>query len=152
MSNCWLNKGRSNSMEPRGIRTRVVIFFSLSLREGGVMPVCLPRCLSCLYKNAGVRVVTWQRFAEFADLRASSGHEGERDDFWPLQMHRKYPDDCDIIIIFKKIFIGIKLIYNVVLVLGVQHRESVLHIYIIFRFFSHIGYDRILSRELCTLK
>ena len=25
-------------------------------------------------------MVTWQRFAEFADLRASSGHEGERDD------------------------------------------------------------------------
>ena len=57
-----------------------------------------------------------------------------------------------LLLFFKKIFIGIKLIYNVVLVLGVQHRESVLHIYIIFRFFSHIGYDRILSRELCTLK
>ena len=57
-----------------------------------------------------------------------------------------------LLLFLKKIFIGIKLIYNVVLVLGVQHRESVLHIYIIFRFFSHIGYDRILSRELCTLK
>ena len=35
-------------------------------------------------------------------------------------------------------------IYNIVLVSGVQQSDSVLCIYIFFRFFTHIGYNRIL--------
>ena len=49
--------------------------------------------------------------------------------------------------IFFKIFIGIYMIYNVVLVLGVQQSESVIHMHIssslFFRFFSHIGHYRV---------
>ena len=48
---------------------------------------------------------------------------------------------------FKKI-IRVWLIYNVSLVLGIQQSESVIHIHIstLFRFFSHIGHYRVLSR------
>ena len=46
------------------------------------------------------------------------------------------------------------MIYNVMLVSGVQQRESVIHIYIstlcFFRFFSHIGRYRVLSRVPCA--
>ena len=35
-----------------------------------------------------------------------------------------------LIFIFKKIFIGVELIYNVVLVSGIQQSESVLHIHL----------------------
>lgn len=97
-------------------------------------------------------MVTWQRFAEFADLRASSGHEGERDDIGHSRHIESILMTVALLLLLLNIFIGIKLIYNIVLVLGVQHHESVLHIYIILRFFSQIGYDRILSRDLCILK
>ena len=45
------------------------------------------------------------------------------------------------------LFIGVELIYKVVLVSGVQQSESVIHIYILifFRFFPHLGHYRILS-------
>ena len=68
-------------------------------------------------------------------------------------------------------FIGVELIYNVVLVSGVQHSDSDIHIYVcmymcvcvcvyiyiniyththFFRFFSHIGYYKILSIAPCA--
>ena len=49
------------------------------------------------------------------------------------------------------LIIGVWLIYNAVLVSGVQQSESVMHMHIaiLFRFFSHIGYYRILSSFLC---
>ena len=43
----------------------------------------------------------------------------------------------------------VELIYNVVLVAGVQQSDSVIHIhvFILFQIFTHIGYYRILSRR-----
>ena len=51
-------------------------------------------------------------------------------------------------------FIGVELIYNVVLVSGVQQSDSIIHIhiFILFRLFSHIGYHRILSRVPCAIQ
>ena len=51
-------------------------------------------------------------------------------------------------------YIGAELIYNAVLVSGAQQNNSFLHIYlpIFFRFFSHIGYCRILSRVPCAIQ
>ena len=51
-------------------------------------------------------------------------------------------------LLFKKNFSAVLLIYNVVLISGVQHSESVTHIHIsIFEeFFSHVGHSRVLSR------
>ena len=51
-------------------------------------------------------------------------------------------------------FIGVELIYNVVLVAGVQQSDSVIHIhvFILFQIFTHIGYYRILSRVPCALQ
>ena len=51
------------------------------------------------------------------------------------------------------LIIGVWLIYNAVLVSGVQQSESVMHMHIaiLFRFFSHIGYYRILSSFLCYM-
>ena len=54
-----------------------------------------------------------------------------------------------------KIFFGIWLIYNVVLVTGVQKSESVIYIYIyplFFRFFSYTGHYRVLSRVPCAIQ
>ena len=44
------------------------------------------------------------------------------------------------------------MIYNVVLVSGVQQSESVIYVHIstLFRFFSHIGHYRVVSRSLLT--
>ena len=48
------------------------------------------------------------------------------------------------------------MIYNVVLVSGVQQSESVIHIHIstlfFFRLFSHIGHYRVLSRVPCAIQ
>ena len=46
------------------------------------------------------------------------------------------------------------MLYNVVLVSGVQHSDSVIHIHIFFffRFFSHIGHYRILSSVPCAVQ
>ena len=47
----------------------------------------------------------------------------------------------------------VELIYNVTLVSGVQHSDSVIHIYIytfFFRFFSLIGYYKIFSIVPCA--
>ena len=44
------------------------------------------------------------------------------------------------------------MIYNVVLVSGVQQSGSAIHIYFFFRFFSHIGYYRLLSRVPCVIQ
>ena len=44
-------------------------------------------------------------------------------------------------------FIGVQLTYNGMLFSGIQQSESVTHISIVFRFFSHIGYYRLLSRS-----
>ena len=51
-------------------------------------------------------------------------------------------------------FTGVELIYHVVLVSGVQQSDSAvhIHIYIPYRFFSHIGYHRILSRVPCAIQ
>ena len=56
--------------------------------------------------------------------------------------------------LFKKVFIGVQLIYNVALVSSVQQSESVIHIHIslFFRFFSHIGHYRVLSRVPCAIQ
>ena len=50
--------------------------------------------------------------------------------------------------------IGVQLIYNVVLVLGVHQNDLVTHghISIFFRLFSHIGYYEILSRVTCAIQ
>ena len=52
------------------------------------------------------------------------------------------------------IFVGVQLIYNIVLVSGVQQSDSVIHVHIsIFvRFFSHVGYYRILSKVPCAIQ
>ena len=55
---------------------------------------------------------------------------------------------------FFLIFIGVLLIYHVVLVSAVQQGEWVIHIHIyplLFRFCSHIGHYRLLSRVPCLL-
>ena len=54
---------------------------------------------------------------------------------------------------FKKMFIGVELIYNVVLVSAVQQSEPVIHTHISlsFRFFSHIGHYKVLSRVPCVM-
>ena len=46
------------------------------------------------------------------------------------------------------------MIYHIVLVSGVQQGDSVIHIpiSILFRFFSHIGYYRILGRVPCAIQ
>ena len=63
-----------------------------------------------------------------------------------VQMYANQP-------LFLKIFIGAQLSYNVVLVLGVQQSESVIHIStLFFRFFSHIDHYRVLSRVPCAIQ
>ena len=49
---------------------------------------------------------------------------------------------------------GVQLIYNVVLVSHKQQSESVIHIHIVtlFRFFFHVGCDRVLSRVPCAIQ
>ena len=55
--------------------------------------------------------------------------------------------------VFFWFFIGVQLIYNVVLVSAVQQSESVIYIYpLFFRFFSHIGDYRVLSRVPCAIQ
>ena len=57
--------------------------------------------------------------------------------------------------LFKFLFcIGLQLIYNVVLVSGVQQSDSVIHIHTLFfsKFFSHLVYSRILSRVPCAIQ
>ena len=46
------------------------------------------------------------------------------------------------------------MVYNVVLVSNVQQNESVIHIHIaaLLRFFSYIGYYRILSSVSCAIQ
>ena len=45
------------------------------------------------------------------------------------------------------------MVYNVVLVSGVQQSDSVVHIHIsLFKFFSHLIYYRILSRVPCAMQ
>jgi len=41
--------------------------------------------------------------------------------------------------------------FNVVFVSSVQQKDSVIHIPFFFRFFSHIDYYRILSRDPCAI-
>ena len=54
---------------------------------------------------------------------------------------------------FLKNFIEIQLIYNVVLVSGLQQSDSVICICtFFFRFFSIIGYYKILSRVPCAIQ
>ena len=51
------------------------------------------------------------------------------------------------------LLIGIWLIYNIVLVSGVQQRrDSVIHVSHLFWFLSHVGYYRILSRVPCAVQ
>ena len=52
---------------------------------------------------------------------------------------------------FKKFLLSI-LIYNVVLVSGIQKSDSVIHVpSLFFRFFSRLGYYRMLSRIPCSI-
>ena len=56
---------------------------------------------------------------------------------------------------FKSIFIGIQLIYSVVLASVIQQCESVIHIYAYFhsfRFFSHIGHYGVLIKVPCAIQ
>ena len=50
---------------------------------------------------------------------------------------------------FLKIFIGVQLIYNIVLILGAQQSE---YVHSFLRFFSHIGHYRVLSRVPCAIQ
>ena len=52
---------------------------------------------------------------------------------------------------FLNIFIGVWLIYNVVLVLGVQQSESVIHISTLFEILFPYRYYRVLSRIHCVV-
>ena len=63
-------------------------------------------------------------------------------------------------IFLKLIFIGIKVLYNVLLVSAVQQSESAIHTHthththtylLSFRFPSHLGHDRELSRVPCII-
>ena len=69
-----------------------------------------------------------------------------------------YTRSSDLFHLFLKIFNGVELIYNVVLVSGVQQSESVKHIhrstlfFFFLRFFSHIGHYRVLSRVPCAIQ
>ena len=53
---------------------------------------------------------------------------------------------------FKINFIGVKLIYNVVLVSAVQQSESVIHIYILPIIYSNMVYHRILNIVPCVMQ
>ena len=55
---------------------------------------------------------------------------------------------------FKLTFTGIYLTYNVVLVVGVQQSNSVIHIiyYLFFRLFPHISHYKVLSRVSCAIQ
>ena len=51
------------------------------------------------------------------------------------------------------VFIEVYLIYNVLLVSGIQQSDSVIHIYLSFiRFFSIIGYYKILNIVPCAIQ
>ena len=54
----------------------------------------------------------------------------------------------------KKIFIRVQLIYNGVLVSGIQQIDSVIHmhIFIPLQILSHLGYHKILSRVPCVVQ
>ena len=76
------------------------------------------------------------------DLRRSSGDV-------PGKVSRTHPRGV-ITALFK---IGGKLIYNIVLVSGVQHRDSVMHIYTsVFRLFSFKVYYKIMSGVPCAIQ
>ena len=51
-------------------------------------------------------------------------------------------------------FIALYLIYNFLLIPGVEQSDSIIHmhVFIFFMFFFHIGYYRILSRVLCVIQ
>ena len=58
-----------------------------------------------------------------------------------------------IFILLVFIYIGVELIYNVVLGSGVQQSGSIIYIYTYtYLFFSFIGYYRILSRVPCAIQ
>ena len=49
---------------------------------------------------------------------------------------------------------GVELIYNVLLVSGIQQSESVIHMHIptLLQILSHIGHYRVLSRVPCSIQ
>lgn len=49
------------------------------------------------------------------------------------------------------IFIGVELIYNIVLVAAAQPSESIIHNALFFRCFSHIDHYRVLSSVPCAI-
>ena len=65
---------------------------------------------------------------------------------------------CDMdgirIYLFKLTFIGVQLLYNVVLVSTVQQSELTIHIHIspLFGFPFHLGHHRALSRVPCAVQ
>ena len=63
-----------------------------------------------------------------------------------------YSIGCFFLLIFKLIFVGVQLLYHVVLVSAVQQSESaLLYIYpLIFGFLSHLDHHRAMSRIPCV--
>ena len=53
-------------------------------------------------------------------------------------------------LIFYDFYLGWTMAYNA-LVSGVQQSDSDIHILFFFKFFSHLGYYRILSRVPCAI-
>ena len=53
--------------------------------------------------------------------------------------------------VFCSCLIEVYLIYDVVFISGIQHSDSVLYVFF-FRFFSLIGYYKILSRVPCAMQ
>ena len=76
--------------------------------------------------------------AEDRVQRSSNSHSLQTSHLWFL-------------FLFKKIFIGVKLIYNVVLVSGIQHSESVIHIHISILFKVIFPYRSLQSTEYSSL-
>ena len=79
---------------------------------------------------------------------------------WPPESQgRGKEDGRATLALFKNYFIEVWLIYNVMLVSGVQHSDLDMYLYIFththiffFRFFSPIGYYKILSTVPCALQ
>ena len=53
--------------------------------------------------------------------------------------------------VFCSCLIEVYLLYDVVFISGIQHSDSVLYVFF-FRFFSLIGYYKILSRVPCAMQ
>ena len=72
------------------------------------------------------------------------------------EIHQCVLNDKDIkarvFFFFKKILVEIQLVYNIVLVSGIQQSDSVIHIHNLFRLFSIISYYKILNILPCAIR